>query len=126
MAHFIVSFHARQADERIELDAPGTFDSVSEHHIYGEVHNYRYNVSNREADEFELACERLDAVAMYQYVEPEPLNTNRMKRIARLAGVSTATVNEFAHADWSESDHREVLAQSSDAEIASWIRSCMR
>lgn len=58
--------------------------------------------------------------------EPEPLNTTRMKRIARLAGVSTATVNEFAHADWSEADHREVLAQSSDAEIASWIRSCTR
>jgi hypothetical protein len=50
------------------------------------------------------------------------MNTERIKRIAELAGVSADEAREFIEADWANADeHAAWLETASDKEIADWI-----
>jgi hypothetical protein len=61
---YLVWFHDRQTDERLELPGVGRYVRSEEHPVYGMVHAFEY----RPVRDFITACEYLDAVAMYEVV----------------------------------------------------------
>ena len=125
-----VLIHSHLTDDVIEL--PGTVVSkgnVTMHPIYAEVQGFVFEAEND--DEFMLACERLDAVAMYEPVsveetddDLEPLNAVRIAEIADLLDMDAAEVAAFCHADWGDPHHRAWLHTSTNKQIATWILAC--
>jgi len=117
---YLVWFHARQHDERVELPLVGEPAGFAGNYpIFGDLLAYRYRVPDAELKQFLAACEVLDAVAMYVAVNRE-ISRERMERIAELAGHTPAQVEALVQTaaviPW--------LRNSADAEIAEWVWRC--
>ena len=55
------------------------------------------------------------------------LTNKRIENIAKLAGVSTQTAQEWICGDWDNQDeHDQWLATATDAEIADWIETGLK
>ena len=116
---YLVWFHARQSDERIDLPLTGEpAGFVEAHPIYGDLFAFRYRVPDAELQQFLDACERLDAVALYTAVNTE-ITQERLDHIADRAGHTRPQVELLLHLSaipfW--------RLQATDAEVVDWVRS---